>query len=583
MTRTVQILKLEQPRCTERYGVGSCLASGATKCMNTHATCDYLTAYNTDGKLVWWFSRPGDPVYLTADRPDDDEWHGPCIPILSNVSVTPTRVNIGAVRDSETPLGIRGTITVTLSDMTFRNQFGDFYDRSITGSLSRLWQAWVGEAAPQMVMTLYSGTSDQSIDEMTARRFDVDVIQPPSGGTWQIDGIDPLGRVNRRKAKFPRETDLSVYEAVNTTSTSISLFGAEDDISDAFGNTSTSYVRLGDEIVSYTGYSAGAESGVWDLSGVGRNALGTEPESHEVDDPAQRVGYFHSARYYAALRYILADHTTLTEDLLGDWDTEGNRWLSLLTCTGATVESTDVWDVASQMMRDGMFTLFWNEVSQSVEIIALRQPTNAQVTLSDRSSIVAAEWVRYPDQRMTRVIHLFDMRNPTGDTDKISNFRTRRERISITAESDDYADGSIRSVSFSSRYMRAPLNALLVQASLLQRYERTPEYLQLTLTAKDASLTIGDVVEVDHSDVVDRVGVPLVRSWQLIQQPEEVTPQETYRVVLQSFTRYERPAFFAENDAPDFDDATGDDLLNTCYITENDGSMPDGSTGWVIQ
>jgi hypothetical protein len=38
-----------------------------------------------------------------------------------------------------------------------------------------------------------------------------------------------------------------------------------------------------------------------------------------------------------------------------------------------------------------------------------------------------------------------------------------------------------------------------------------------------------------------------------------------------------------ENTAPDFATATDAQKLNACYITENTGLMPDGTTGYVIQ
>jgi len=38
-----------------------------------------------------------------------------------------------------------------------------------------------------------------------------------------------------------------------------------------------------------------------------------------------------------------------------------------------------------------------------------------------------------------------------------------------------------------------------------------------------------------------------------------------------------------ENTAPDFATATDAEKENACYITENDGTMPYGTTGYVIQ
>ena len=64
---------------------------------------------------------------------------------------------------------------------------------------------------------------------------------------------------------------------------------------------------------------------------------------------------------------------------------------------------------------------------------------------------------------------------------------------------------------------------------------------------------------------------------------EETEPGFSYRVLAQSFILFERPGFIMENTAPDFATATDAEKENACYITENTGLMPDGTTGYVIQ
>jgi hypothetical protein len=263
MTQTVEIIELRQKRCSLRYGVGDCEASGSVKCLQTFPTCDFKAAYNRTGELRWFFHRAGDPAPYTAARPSTDEWHGPSIPILQSVETEEGRINLGAIREGESPFGLRGTIKIRLADFEFRNQFGDHYasERTIRGSIGSLLSAWLGDSAPQMVLYWYRGVKGQTLAEMEQRRFDLINIDPPANGVWTIDGMDPLHRALRRKAEFPRGTDLRFVGAVASGSTAMTVFGSEEDVSDQFGNTAISYARAGSEIFSYTGYSGSA--GVW--------------------------------------------------------------------------------------------------------------------------------------------------------------------------------------------------------------------------------------------------------------------------------------------------------------------------------
>ena len=585
MTRTVQILELRQKRCTLRFGVGACEATGSPKCFQTFETCGFRSAFNRDGELRWYFTRPGDPAPRTAAAPDANKIYGPALPILRTVSTNPTRINIGAVRENESPFGMRGEISVSLEDVEFRNQFGDFYasERTVRGSLGRLLLAWLGEAVPQLEMLLYSGKQGQALDEMVVRRYDVINMEPPSGGTWTIEGMDPLARASRKKANFPRATDIRLAAAIDDATTTIAVIGAEADVSDQMGNEFlVRYIRFGSEIVRYTGYSGSA--GNWTLSGVTRGALGTVADSHDADDTGQRCGHFQNVRYYEAAYHVLGQHTTLDLDMIdyAGWVFEGGRYLSTLRGTGTYIEPGPAENVLSELMRDGLFYIWWDERAQLVKMIAMRQPNEAPRELTERSNFASARITRKPNQRMTRVTIYYDRGDPTENLEQPANYATMRQRKSGDAELPEYADGTIRDNLHYSRLIRADYNSVLVGASLLQRYIKTPEYIELEIAEKDASVSIGDVVAVTSYEKIDTLGQPVREFWQVIEW-EEIEPGFRYRIVGQSFVLFPRASFIMENDAPDFASATDAQKLNACYITENDGTMPDGSVGYVLQ
>lgn len=585
MTKPVQIVEIRQKRCSLRFGVSPCTATGTPKCFQTYATCGAKSVFNLSGELRWYFHRHGDPVPNTASRPGSNVWYGPSIPILRTVKTEPTRINLGAVREGESPFGLRGTVSVTLDDLEFRNQFGDFYanERTVQGSIGRLLLAWLGEAVPQLEMYLYTGQEGDSLASMTVRRYDVTNINPPSGGAWTISGMDPLARAERKKAQFPPATDLRLQADIDASTTTISVSGLETDVNKAMGNDGFFYGRLGSEIIRYTGYTGSA--GVWALTGVVRGALETTADEHSIDDGMQRVGHYSDILYWQMVYDLLSNHTTIPVSLIPyatDWTSEGESWLSTLAGTGTFTESRPVLGICAEAMRDGMFSIWWDDRAQEIKMLANRQPGAVSQNLTERNAIAASAIKRMPDDRRTRVTIYYDRRDPTESLTESRNYRKQRIRIDGETEGSFFADSTVRNLIWYSPLLRTDLNAILVQASFLQRYRTTPRYLDLTLAYKNADLSIGDVIYVESHDEIDTLGNPKTEAWQVIEW-EELDPGFSYRVLVQSFILYDRPGFIMSNTAPSFASATDAQKLNACYITENTGLMPDGTTGYVIQ
>lgn len=583
--KIVQIAEIRQKRCANRFGTAPCTAVDLPKCFQTYHTCQDRENFNRDGEMRWYFTRHGDPAPLTASQPSADEWHTPAMPILRTVKTEPTRVNLGSVRENESPFGLRGTVSLTLDDFEFRNQFGDFYadERTVKASLGRLLLAWIGEAVPQLELYLYTGKKGDALGDMTVRRYDVTNITPPSGGTWTITGLDPLARAERKKAQFPRATDLRLQDDINDSTTDISVSGTESDVSDAFGNDGYFYGRLGSEIIRYTGYTG--SDGVWTLTGVTRGALRTGADSHSVDDGMQRVGHYEQARYWEQVYDMLSNHTTIDPALIPfatKWTAEGEAYLPSLRGTGTYSSPRPVSELCAEAMRDGTFSIWWDERNQEILMKALRQPREEPTLLTESNAIVSSAIKRTPDDRRTRVTIYYDRRDPTKSLDDATNYATQRIRIDLEAESAEYADGTVRNLIWYSPLVRTEANAILVQAAFLQRYRETPRYLQLDLSQKDSAIGVGDVVSVTSYDTLDSLGNPVTEPWEVIEW-EEIEPGFAYRILCQSFVLFERAGFIMDDASPDFATATDEEKESALFITENDGTMPDGSVGYVIQ
>lgn len=585
MSKTIQIVEIRQKRCANRFGAAPCTATGTPKCFQTYQTCKDRANFNLDGQMSWYFHRHGDPVPALVDATDPNIVKPLSIPKLRSVSTKPTRINVAGLNENSSPFGLLGEVSVSLDDFIFENQFGDFYsaERSVKASFSRLLLAWIGDAVQQLELYLYTGFEGAtSLADMTQRRYDVSTIQPSSNGVWSITGIDPLGRATRKKAQFPPATDLRLQSDLDELTTSILVSGTEFDVSKPMGNDGFFYGRLGDEIIKYTGYTA--VDSLWQLDGVERGALATVKKTHKADDSMKRVAHYENIPYWQLAYDILINHTTVTADLIPydpDWIVEGETWLGEIYGTGTYTSSRPATTVLGEAMRDGLFFIHWDERDQLIKMQAVRQPTAVTTTLTERNSIVSSSITLKPDDRRTRLTTYYEQRDPTESLTSEKNYAKQLITVDGEAEGEFFADGTVRNLVWYSPLMRADLNATLVHTSFLRKYRITPQYLSLTLAAKDENIKVGTVIYVESYEILDSLGNPTTSPWQVIEW-EEVEPGFTYKILCQSFALIENPGFIMENDAVDFDDPAAEAEPYKLWLCDDDGLLPDGSPGYLL-
>lgn len=581
MRQPVQIVELVQPRCDLRFGVSTCTATGTPKCVQTWATCKAKAVFNLDGVIRWRFTRPGDPVARLYEADGTDDISTNAYPVLQSVSTRPTRINVGSSRDGESPFGLRATVDVQLADFPLENDPGDFYadERSIAGSFAGLLAARVGEAASQMTVYVYNGFAGENLGDMQVSRFDVEAISRPSNGVWSISGVDPLSRASAKRATFPRSTDIRLVTPLIASAVNVAVqvsASVEDDLSDAFGNASVSHLRIGSEILSYDGYIDDGD-GLWTLLNVQRATINTALAAHDIDAGCQRVGRYEAIAFYDAAKDLLVNHSGFPSGLIStaQWDAEGGTYLSTLLATGTVSDPTPVETLIGELSRDGLFSTWWDDRGQVIPLLAVRPPVGTPEVLTDRSNIMSISLEKEPDDRITRSVVFYDQVDPTKSLDDYTNYRSQRIRIDGEAETEAFADGSIRERRIYSRWIRADSNSLLLGATLLFRYRETPEYATITLDGKDRSVAVGDVVDVETADLIDAFGTLKVKRWQVI-EVEETSPGHSVRVKLQSYEFVGRFGFWMDDGAPDYEDATADEKTTGLFWADTDGMMPNG-------
>lgn len=593
----IQIVEIRQPFCALTYGVAPCTAAlgitGDRKCFNVTSSCQDRENLTLTDFIYWRFAKP------QANLPKD--WHEEVvespgtqlktnlIPSLVSVSTSATRINIGGGSENESPFGRRASVSIVLQDHPWDDSIGDKYvterdyDPFKRGTFWGKWLARNPFHSGWKVM-VYDGYIGQSLAEMSSRLYLLDRIDgPDSNGRVRITAKDPLKLADDKRAQAPLATQATLRDAIDASQTTgIVIIAAQADLTEQLGNTATNYIRIGDEIIGYTGVTASSPSdNEWELTGVTRGTLGTKAEEHDAEEECQRVIRYENKECWLIAYDLLDKFAPGTTDFidLDQWNDEAETWIPTFRFSGTIAEPTPVNELLAELTESGLFYIWWDERKQTIPLKAIRPVTEQPVLLTDRENIIADSFSLKvdPDQRISQVWVYFNQKNPTEDLDDIGNYANIRIRIDGDAESEqEYGQSRIRQIF--SRWIVSDAQALQVAVRMLARYRDNPRYLTLRLDAKDRSLWTADVAEIEHFSMTDETGDPKRERWQVI-SVEEVQPGEIIQYDFQTFEFFGRFAFWMHENAPDYADATEDERRQGFWWADEDGKI-NGDEGY---
>lgn len=587
---TVVIVEIEQSRCTNRFGVAPCTATGTPKCYQCYWTCKDTENYNTNGSLVWRFSRPQDRVDWLYEQNGANNIKTNALPFVLSYSTTSSKINPGASRTGESPLGVRSKATVVFDSPPWDDHVGDFYlaDRTQPSPLSDFWALWSARNPfyPDMVLRVYEGYVGQDIDDMQVRVFDVENVEGPDAqNRWTVTGRDPLDKARGDNAKYPPTSDIDLAQDITASQSTIAVTCLESELDLVLGNVDEFYATIGDEIIQYSGYT-GTEPDLT-LTGVERGRLGTSASSHSSGDAVQRAVRFQQYELYNVALDILTGFVNIPASYIpsADWQAEGVTFLPTLKCTTTLSQPENVEDLLGELCRDGLFYIWWDDRAQEIKMEAVKPPQVTPDKWTDGGNVLLSSLRKtaVPDDRMTRVTVFFGQRDPTEGIETESNYRSRRIRVDAEVEGEVAAGGTIVENTIYSRWINSSSNALLVGASLLLRYRLPPQYVTLSVDAKDRSADLADVIDLTARGIVDTEGNRIESRWQIIQM-DETEAGHKLQVRLQSYQFVGKFAIIMANDAPVYADATEEERLSGCWLADDaTGLMPDGTEPYLLQ
>ena len=578
--QTITIVEIDQDFCTRTYGVAPCTAvNPQNKCFNTRATCQDPVNYEK-GVLTLSFAKP------STTLPKDLN----IIPSLMSSTTAPTKINPTNSDRNTAPLGQRSVLTLGFNDHPHTDLLVDPYlaDRNYD-PLERgtFWSKWLvrNPFYQNRPVRIYEGYVGQDIAYMEKRSYFIDAINgPDSNGKVSLIAKDPLKLADRQKAQVPVASPGILRIDIDNVVDTFDIARAELTDYPASGT-----VRIDDELITYASRSIVTESGVdyVRLAGCVRATNGTIADEHNEDTVVQACVEYVDEQVWDVVYDLLTTYAGIDPSFIpySDWNAEGIVWLPQFNVSTIISEPTGVADILNEIMEQVLMYIWWDERDQEIKLRAIRPLIGDAPQLSDDNNIIqnTVSISTDPKNRVSQVWVYWGQRNKAEDLDKEANYQRLRIRADLEAEApEQYGESRIRKIF--ARWIQNDAQAINLSARLLGASYQNPKILKLRLDAKDREIWTADVVDVLHRNIVNFNGEQELERYQIL-SVEEVVPGEIVQYEMQRFTlRGTRFGFYTANDAPQFGDATPEQLsAPNAWYADSDGLMPDGSQGWEYQ
>lgn len=570
----VQIVEIDIDYCTLSYGTGACTAilgtTGVRKCFNTFATCQATSAFNKGTKTLRF-------ITSTASVPKGNTVY---FPALTSVSAFSSSVNIGGTNPKYGALGKRGKVTANLVDFVYHDRYTDKYQEGRVNGTAQTDESGYDPATRGSFFTklksrfpFYAGRPMRVIDGyvdggvltvLQTRHFIItNLVGPDSNGNISIEGKDVLTLAEKDSAVAPKPSRGELDADITFASSGFTLLpagvGAE--------YPTSGYAIIGKEIVSYT-----RSSDV--ITFTERGLLKTGADNHAKGDSFQEVIVYEEVHINDVVEDLLVNYTDIPSGYLPttEWATEIDRWAATLLLNTVITEPTSVAELLGELAVLGV-SIWWDDVDQKIKLKATK-PVDIDVTvqtLTDDANIKSIEQEDQDEDRLTQ-IHFYSVQSdPTASSTDKSNYDRIRVTVDTVAEqANSYNDVKIREILC--RWLNVGRDAAVRIRSLrlLTRFNTAPKLFKIKLDAKDISLGLTDVVQVNSRVITDETGKPIPTLLEIIQKSEPVAGHEV-DIVAQAYLYEGKYGYIMENTANGYDTATNLEKAQGCYISDAAG------------
>lgn len=372
-------------------------------------------------------------------------------------------------------------------------------------------------------------------------------VQGPNDGKVTINAVGPLQLLNLDDAEAPKASEGVLLADISNSDTTATIH----DATIAADYPASGWVRIGDEIAAYT------RSG--QTLTLTRGQLNTTAEAHSADDAIQWVLRYNAVPLVDIVEDLLTTYGGVASSLLdlAGWATEQSTWLTLYDLTGTVSQSTKVLDLVQELLEASGSILWWDDQTGLVKFKAVRPALLPAATWTDAFNLLSRPQSRTdPAERVSRCDVAIDLRDPTKDPKQISSYRVRVVGEPQGEEATQHGSSKVKILAtrwLTSDQVNLALRASWLVTSQLRDGRRT---VVVEVSAKDATVGIGEVVALRSRDLVDRKGQPqLVRG--LVIKREPVAMGSRYKYTLDRQTYGGRFIFLCPVGLPDYPAAAG--------------------------
>lgn len=543
--------------CGRTFGVAPCLATGEP-CYNTYPTCKYKSAYLKQSKDYEFSSSDAPLPFKTGERP-----------YLKAVKWFPTEI-----KDN---LTVKSRIKLVLHDEPDTDVDVDPYVSQRASVQGTFWKKLLARNRNYKgrTVSVFEGAAGLAQGDYEERFVGtIDSISLKAGEVT-VEIVDLLASLD--DIKVPTKLDIKLVTAINAAVTTMTLSTLEG------LDTPAGFVRMGDEIVYYTGVNAPSN----ELTGCTRGYFGTTAAAHSANEKVQKVRYYAPANPFNILKEMLltdagfdvARVNSTTFDYWRDWPGGEVDFSAIISeptkLSDLYFEIIDLLDCKSWVGEDLKVTIRRNIPNE---------PGRTYGTISDEANITNDPTATdLNDKSRIALAAMYWDKTALGQVDDLATY----SRISAEYDPDavtEYEDTP--EMIFYCRwlrtgYMQDELLAQYIEDLLARRVWRHRDALPILgfkLELKDSRLKTGDYVRLSTDELLQKDGSPLVDAPFIVISRERQGDEFGFKVLQISPRKVD---LIAPDAAPDWVNATDADK-EYGYICDDDGLMPNGTPGYSI-
>lgn len=590
----VSVLELYLDDCAEVFSVAPCTASGAagTECYNTFASCQDTPNFNKVQKTYRFYQ----PV---SNWPMGQVGY-PCM--IGQPRFTPCEI------DPRGSLGKRGTVTIQLRDFADDDIGTDPYvstrpyDPETQGTFFRKLKAR-SRYYKKRFMKVRQGyiNSPFSFNDFEDRLYVIESIDINSNGVVTLIGKDILKLADDKKSVAPEVGTGTLSAAYTIGGTTLVLQTGEgvDYTNDPYTGSAISgsipgYVRVGDNVLKFTGVSTDT------LTGVVGGQEGSEDSDLDIGDSLQLSLVFTKVNVVDIIHYLLNTGAGIDEIYLpydaglttptgtdDEWDLQKDRWLSGNDLTHIITKPTGTNKLLKRICSQNLIYLTYHDRDHEIKLKAIAPAIDNAVppTWNDSSSILMGTMKTKDndEKRISQVWIHYDIKDITEDFDKTENYSKHEIVIAGDSEGVNAFDGKEILEIHADWLSNANVGLIITLAGrLLSRYSGAPKLIELEVDTKDADLWLGDTVLLDTFELEGLDGSNEVHEIQILKVKDDHDKQRIKiwaEGVVYGAKKY---GYISPNGTLDYTLETAENQQRYGYISQNDGLYTNGDTGHLI-